>query len=76
MNDLSIILAGAIKIIKNFFPVFLFTVVGLAYISWDEKNDRSGGKVYENENQHNSNMPIMQTKKKRRSYKFTHWTQS
>lgn len=37
MGDLLIILKGTIKIIKNFFPVFLFTVIGLAYIGWDEK---------------------------------------
>ncbi len=76
MSDIAILIKGTLKVVKYFFPVFLFTVVGLAYIGWDEKNDRSGGKVYENENQHNSNMPIMQTKKKRRGYKFTHWTQS
>lgn len=76
VDDLLIILKGTIKIIKNFFPAFLFTVIGLAYIGWDERRDRLGGKVHENENQHNSKMPIMQAKKKRRGYKFTHWTQS
>jgi|GEM_PF-5362085 len=44
MNDLSIILAGAIKIIKYFFPVFLFIVVGLAYIGWVERKEGSYGK--------------------------------
>ena len=39
MDDLLVILEGAIKIVKNFFPVFVFTVVGLAYIGWDEKKD-------------------------------------
>ena len=40
MDDLLIILKGAIKIIKYFFPVFLFIVVGLAYIYQDEKRDK------------------------------------
>ena len=59
MDNLSIILKGIIKIIKNFFPAFLFTVIGLAYIGWDERRDRLGGKDHENKNRHNSNMPIV-----------------
>lgn len=53
VDDLLVVLQGIIKIIKNFFPAFLFTVIGLAYIGWDEKRDRLVGKVHENENQHN-----------------------
>lgn len=44
MDNLLIFLKGVIKIIKYFFPVFLFTVVGLAYISWVERKEESYGK--------------------------------
>ena len=40
MDDLSIILKGTIKIIKYFFPIVLFTIIGLAYIYQDEKRDK------------------------------------
>ncbi len=40
MDDLLIVLKAIIKIIKYFFPAFLFTVIGLAYIYLDEKKDK------------------------------------
>ena len=59
MADLLIVFKGILKIIKNFFPAFLFAIVGLVYIGWDERRDRLGGKDHEDRNRHNSNMPIV-----------------
>ena len=59
MEDILIIYQAILLVLKNFFPAFLFVVIGLAYISWDERRDGPGGKALKNENRHNSNMPIM-----------------
>jgi hypothetical protein len=40
VNDLLIILKGTLKMIKIFFPAFLFIIIGLAYIAYDEKRDK------------------------------------
>lgn len=37
MSDTMILLKGTLKVVKYFFPTVLFTVIGLAYIGWDEK---------------------------------------
>lgn len=50
MDDLLIILKGTIKIIKNFLPAFLFTVIGLAYIYLDEKKDKNKKKTFQTTN--------------------------
>lgn len=40
MDDITIIFKATFKVIKYFFPAFLFTVIGLAYIYQDEKRDK------------------------------------
>jgi len=40
MDDLSIILKGIIKIIKNFFPAVAFLTVGLPVLAYIEKVDK------------------------------------
>jgi putative Mn2+ efflux pump MntP len=40
MTDTQIVLAGFIKMIKNFLPVVMIFIVGLAYISTDERRER------------------------------------
>ena len=40
MTDTQIVLQGFIKMIKNFLPVVVIFIVGLAYISADERRKR------------------------------------
>ena len=39
MTDLQIVLEAFGKVIKNFLPAVIFLVVGLAYISIDERKE-------------------------------------
>jgi len=40
VDDLLIVLQGIMKMLKYFFPIVLFTIIGLAYIYQDEKRDK------------------------------------
>lgn len=42
MSDTMILLKGALKVIKYFFPVIIFIVTGLAYIAYDERRGERG----------------------------------
>lgn len=41
MTDTQIVLQGFIKMIKNFLPVVIIFILGLAYISADERGKRN-----------------------------------
>ncbi len=48
MSDTMILLKGALKVIKYFFPVIIFIVTGLTYIAYDERRGERGQRFKKN----------------------------